>query len=72
MSKKTGVEIQKDGKSVKNSKGKLYFLHTVELKKGRKILFFSGKDKDAIEIDTKKYEVVENSRTGLPLMKGKK
>jgi len=66
--------------SVKSKKsGKEYFLHSKEvtLKGGRKqvIFWFSGKDKikkeyalDALPADRK---VIENPRTGLPMLKKK-
>jgi hypothetical protein len=49
-----------------NSKGKKYFLHG----KGR-LFYFSGTQKDnAIDLP-EGYDVVENQRTGLPMLKKK-
>lgn len=49
-----------------NSKGKKYFLHKKE-----KLYFFSQKEKDAIELP-EGYKVIENIRTGLPMLKKEK
>ncbi len=66
--------------SVKSKKsGKEYFLHSKEvtLKGGRKqvIFWFSGKDKIrkdlALDDLPAGYKVVENARTGLPMLKKK-
>jgi len=51
--------------SYKNSRGKTYYLH----QNGR-LFFFSGKDADAIEMP-EGYEIIENTRTGLPMLKKK-
>lgn len=45
--------------------GKLYYLH----KKGH-LFFFSSKEEDSIELPDK-YKVIENSKTGLPMLKKK-
>jgi YHS domain-containing protein len=64
--------------SVKSKKsGKTYFLHTkeVELAGGRKqrIYYFAGKaEKNALNDLPAGYEVMENSRTGLPMLRKKK
>ena len=64
--------------SVKSKKsGKMYYLHTKEVKLagGRKqrIYYFAGKaTKDAINELPKGYEVFENKRTGLPMLRKKK
>ncbi len=64
--------------SVKSKKsGKTYFLHSKEvtLAGGRKqwIFYFAGEQaKEAIDELPKGYEVTENSRTGLPMLKKKK
>ena len=58
-----------------NSKGQEYFLHTskVTLKGGheRQIFYFSKTVKETGSLDAlpEGYEVSENSRTGLPLLK---
>ncbi len=62
-------------KSKKSSK--LYHLHTKEvtLAKGRKqrIYYFAGEaGKDAIDALPAGYEVIENERTGLPMLRKKK
>lgn len=64
--------------SVKSKKsGKTYYLHTKEvtLKAGRKqrIYYFAGEaGKDSIDALPAGYEVIENKRTGLPLLRKKK
>lgn len=60
--------------SVTNSKGQTYYLHSrhVTLRGGRKqtIYFFARKEKEgALEELPEGYKVVENKRTGLPLLK---
>ena len=63
---------------VKSKKsGKDYFLHSknVTLAGGRKqmIFFFAGEEKDgAINDLPAGYEVMENKRTGLPMLRKKK
>ncbi len=57
-----------------NSKGQLYFLHMkdVTLKGGRiqRIFFFAREVKDgAVDELPAGYQVVENARTGLPILK---
>ncbi|MDD4251200.1 MAG: hypothetical protein PHX27_03345 [Candidatus ainarchaeum sp.] len=47
-----------------NSKGKKYFLHG----KGRLFYFASTQKENAIDLP-KGYQIVENSRTGLPMLK---
>lgn len=64
--------------SVKSKKsGKMYFLHSkeVELAGGRKqvIFYFAGEAaKNALDALPAGYEVIENARTGLPMLKKKK
>lgn len=64
--------------SVKSKKsGKTYFLHTKEvvLKAGRKqrIYYFAGvAEANAIDALPAGYEVMENARTGLPMLRKKK
>ena len=61
--------------SHKNSKGQTYFLHgkMVTLRGGRKqqIYYFARKEKntDGMEAIPAGYEVVENKRTGLPMLR---
>jgi len=58
-----------------NSKGQTYFLHTkdVTLRGGRqqRIFYFARevKGKDALDEMPAGYKVVENKRTGLPMLK---
>jgi len=65
--------------SVKSQKsGKMYYLHSKEVKLagGRKqrIFFFAGKEDKKISLDALPagYEVFENKRTGLPMLRKKK
>lgn len=63
--------------AVSNKSGKTYFLHArlQELKGGQKVTlyYFAGiAGKDAIDQLPEGYEVSENSRTGLPLLKKKR
>lgn len=64
--------------SVKSKKsGKMYYLHTkeVELAGGRKqrIYYFAGvADKNALDALPAGYEMIENERTGLPMLRKKK
>jgi len=60
--------------SHKNSKGQTYFLHgkMVTLRGGRKqqIYYFARQEKkDALDALPANYEVVENKRTGLPMLR---
>jgi len=48
-----------------NSKGNKYYLHN----RG-KLFFFSKKDEESIDLPVG-YNVVENNRTGLPMLKKK-
>lgn len=64
--------------SVKSKKsGKMYYLHTkeVELAGGRKqrIYYFAGvAETNALDALPAGYEVMENERTGLPMLRKKK
>lgn len=64
--------------NVKSKKsGKTYYLHTkeVELAAGRKqrIYYFAGQaETNAINALPAGYEVIENERTGLPMLRKKK
>jgi len=49
-----------------NSKGQTYHLHT----RGGKLFFFSKDPKDSIDLP-ENLQVVENPRTGLPMVKKK-
>ena len=63
--------------SVKSKKsGKTYYLHTKEVKlvgdRKQRIYYFAGEiAKEAIDALPAGYEVMENSRTGLPMLKKK-
>lgn len=52
--------------SHKNSRGQTYYLHT----RGGKLFYFSKDPKDSIDLPSN-FQVVENPRTGLPLVKKK-
>lgn len=64
--------------SVKSKKsGKLYHLHTKEVKLAgdrlQKIYYFAGEaGKNSIDALPTGYEVMENQRTGLPMLRKKK
>lgn len=64
--------------SVKSKKsGKMYYLHTkeVELAAGRKqrIYYFAGETgENSLDALPAGYEVMENERTGLPMLRKKK
>lgn len=64
--------------SVKSKKsGKMYYLHSKEVKlagdRKQKIFYFAGAaDKNAINELPAGYEVMENKRTGLPMLRKKK
>lgn len=60
--------------TVRNSKGQTYFLHgkMVTLRGGRKqqIYYFARREKsDALSDMPNGYQVTENKRTGLPMLK---
>jgi hypothetical protein len=62
---------------ISKKSNKPYYLHTREtaLKGGkvRKIFFFAGQvGEGALEALPEGYEVFENERTGLPMLRGKK
>jgi hypothetical protein len=64
--------------SVKSQKsGKMYYLHSKEvlLKSGRKqrIFYFAGEaGVDSLDALPEGYQVIENARTGLPMLQKKK
>lgn len=64
--------------SVKSKKsGKTYYLHTKEVKLAggrlQKIFYFAGEAaKNAVNELPAGYEVMENARTGLPMLRKKK
>ena len=62
---------------VKSKKsGKMYFLHTKEVQLGtrkQKIYYFAGETgANALDALPAGYEVIENERTGLPMLRKKK
>lgn len=55
--------------SYKNSKGQTYYLHSKKIGKGE-LFFFAKEEKvNSIENLPTGYMVVENQRTGLPIIK---
>jgi hypothetical protein len=53
-----------------NKKGKKFYLHEWKSKGGKRLLHFSKDRKDAIDLPPG-FKVVENPRTGLPILKKK-
>lgn len=51
-----------------NSRGQTYYLHTREGKGGARLYFFSKDPSGAIDLPPG-FQIVENPRTGLPLVK---
>ena len=51
-----------------NSRGQTYWLHCREGKGGAKLFFFSKKQEGSIDLPDG-YKVIENDRTGLPMLK---
>jgi hypothetical protein len=49
-----------------NSKGVKYYLHS----RGR-LMFFSKSPEDSIDLPSNDFEIVENTRTGLPMVRRK-
>ncbi|MBI4045049.1 MAG: hypothetical protein HY392_05050 [Candidatus Diapherotrites archaeon] len=58
------------GYSHTNSRGNRYFLHSQVMKNGKTLYFFSKKEENGKELPAG-YGVVENPKTGLPLLKKK-
>lgn len=56
--------------SFKNSKGLVYCLHSREGKGGARLFFFSKNPSDSIDLP-EGYEIFENPRTGLPMVRKK-
>lgn len=54
-----------------NSRGQTYWLHSREGRGGAKLFFFSKNQEDSVDLP-EKYEVFENERTGLPMVRKKK
>ena len=53
-----------------NSKGNKYYLHSREAKNGQNLFFFSKDSNEAIDKPSE-YKVIENPKTGLPMLKKK-
>lgn len=58
------------GFSYTNKKGVTYWLHEREGKGGAKLFFFSKNPENSIDLP-EGFEVIENERTGLPMIKKK-
>ena len=54
-----------------NSKGIVYYLHTVQSPRGFPLYFFSKKAEDAIDLP-EHLEVIESARSHLPVVRKKK
>ncbi len=64
--------MAKNAYSVKNSKGITYFLNAREGKNGAKLYYFSREAGDSsLDSMPEGYAVMENERTGLPMLKKK-
>jgi hypothetical protein len=57
--------------SFTNSKGQVYYLHSKEGKGGAKLFFFSKDPSGAIDLP-EGFEVFENPKTALPMIRRKK
>ncbi len=55
----------------KNSKGQAYYLHSRKVGNGQLLFFAKEAKENAIESLPAGYTVVENGRTGLPIIKKK-
>lgn len=53
-----------------NSRGQKYYLHKRVGKGGATLFFFSKSSEDAIDLP-ERFQVIENPRTGLPMVKKK-
>jgi len=53
-----------------NSRGQKYFLHSQVMKNKNTLYFFSKKDEGTIDLP-EGFKVIENQRTGLPMLKKK-
>jgi len=56
--------------SFKNSRGQVYYLHSREGRGGAKLFFFSKDPSNSIDLP-EIYEVFENQRTSLPMVRKK-
>lgn len=59
------------GFSYTNKKGVTYWLHEKEGKGGAKLFYFSKNPENSVDLP-EGFEVVENEKTGLPIIKKKK
>jgi hypothetical protein len=57
--------------SFTNSKGQVYYLHSREGRRGAKLFFFSKDPSGAIDLP-EGFEVFENPKTSLPMIRRKK
>jgi hypothetical protein len=64
------LEVDLMAFSQTNSKGVIYHLHSREARGGAKLYFFSKDPKDSIDLPPQ-FQVVENPRTGLLMIKKK-
>ncbi|MDI6798757.1 MAG: hypothetical protein QMD12_02055 [Candidatus Aenigmarchaeota archaeon] len=58
------------GFSYTNKRGQTYYLHSRKGKGGAMLYFFSKKEAGSIDLP-KAFKVIENKRTGLPMVKKK-
>jgi len=56
--------------SFKNSRGQVYHLHSREGRGGAKLFFFSKDPSNSIDLP-EKYEIFENPKTSLPMVRKK-
>ena len=56
--------------SHKNTRGQTYWLHSIEGRGGAKLFFFSKDSSDSVDLPDH-LTVIENERTGLPMVKKK-
>jgi len=54
----------------KNSRGQTYYLHSQEMKNKRTLYFFSKKSEGSTGLPPG-YSIIENPKTGLPMLKKK-
>lgn len=54
-----------------NSRGQKYYLHSREGRGGAMLFFFSKNPADSIDLDANRFQIIENERTGLPMVKKK-
>lgn len=57
--------------SIKNSRGQVYYLHSREGRGGSQLFFFSKDPSDSIDLP-ERFEVFENPKTSLPMVRKKR